>query len=187
MTYQAFKKSSAGLFGVAWFIGTYVIWIPLSLITNRISYIFYFLPTVPVFCLGLGMGIDHLLRFWQTGRFKPVGPPNAALQSPPPVLIADILLRGITPTAVPAPSEAAISAQTSTEAVQPTKPENEILLLPAGAPILQIPAPPARRFSKTKLQWVAISFIGLFFLAHLATFIILCPTLNNWHIERWFT
>ena len=68
MTYRAVKKDSAGLFGVAWFIGTYLVWIPLSLVTNRVSFIFYFLPTVPAICLGLGMGLDWLIGFWQSRR-----------------------------------------------------------------------------------------------------------------------
>ena len=34
----------AGLFGFAWFFGTYLLWIPLSIATNRVSFPFYFPP-----------------------------------------------------------------------------------------------------------------------------------------------
>jgi predicted membrane-bound dolichyl-phosphate-mannose-protein mannosyltransferase len=68
MTVKAVKKNDAGLFGVLWFAGTYLAWIPLSLITNRVSFIFYFYPTVGAICLGLGMGLSQLTDFWQTAR-----------------------------------------------------------------------------------------------------------------------
>jgi dolichyl-phosphate-mannose--protein O-mannosyl transferase len=73
MTVKAVKKSDAGLFGILWFAGTYLVWIPLSLITNRVSFIFYFYPTVGAICLGLGMGLSQLIDFWrtrQTGKLK---------------------------------------------------------------------------------------------------------------------
>ena len=66
--WKALKKNAAGLFVVAWFIGTWVVWIPLDIITNRVTFIFYFLSTVPAICLGLGMGMDELIDFWRTTR-----------------------------------------------------------------------------------------------------------------------
>jgi predicted membrane-bound dolichyl-phosphate-mannose-protein mannosyltransferase len=70
MTVKAVKKNDAGLFGVLWFAGTYLVWIPLSLITNRVSFVFYFYPTVGAICLGLGMGLSQLIDFWRT---RPTG------------------------------------------------------------------------------------------------------------------
>jgi dolichyl-phosphate-mannose-protein mannosyltransferase len=71
MVYRAVKGSRAGLFGTAWFAGTYLVWIPLSLITNRVSYIYYFYPTVGAVCLGLGLGLTQLLDFyWERRRGK---------------------------------------------------------------------------------------------------------------------
>lgn len=60
MAYRAAKGSEAGLFGVMWFVSTYLFWIPTSLITNRISFIFYFYPTVGAICIGLGLGLAQL-------------------------------------------------------------------------------------------------------------------------------
>jgi predicted membrane-bound dolichyl-phosphate-mannose-protein mannosyltransferase len=70
MTVKAVKKNDAGLFGILWFAGTYLVWIPLSLITDRVSFIYYFYPTVGAICLGLGMGLSQLIDFWKT---RPAG------------------------------------------------------------------------------------------------------------------
>ncbi len=68
MAFRAAKGSSAGLFGVSWFVSTYLFWIPVSLITDRISYLYYFYPTVGAICIGLGLGLSRLLGVWETRR-----------------------------------------------------------------------------------------------------------------------
>lgn len=65
MIYRAVKGSSAGLFGAAWFIGIYLIWIPVTLITDRVSYPYYFYPTIGGICIGLGMALSQLLELYQ--------------------------------------------------------------------------------------------------------------------------
>lgn len=60
------KKNEAGLFGAAWFAGAYLIWIPISLITDRVSYPYYIYPTVGAICIGLGLGLSQMVEFWQT-------------------------------------------------------------------------------------------------------------------------
>jgi len=46
MAFRAYKGNSASAFSVAWFAGCFLLWIPISLITDRTSYIFYFYPVV---------------------------------------------------------------------------------------------------------------------------------------------
>ena len=65
MIYRAVRGSQAGLFGAAWFIGTYLVWIPISLITDRVSYVFYFYPTIGAICLGMGLGLAELLDIFK--------------------------------------------------------------------------------------------------------------------------
>jgi predicted membrane-bound dolichyl-phosphate-mannose-protein mannosyltransferase len=65
MVYRAIRGNDAALFGVAWFTSTYLFWIPVSIITNRVSYIYYFYPTIGAICLGLGLGLSQLLTIYQ--------------------------------------------------------------------------------------------------------------------------
>jgi predicted membrane-bound dolichyl-phosphate-mannose-protein mannosyltransferase len=73
MTFKTVKRDSAGAFGLSWFAGTYLPWIPLNLITDRVTFLFYFYPVIGSFCIGLGMGIYQLLGFArarQKGKLK---------------------------------------------------------------------------------------------------------------------
>jgi len=67
MLYRALKGNEAGLFGFAWFFSTYLLWIPISLITDRISFVYYFYPTIGALCLGLGLGFYQALK-WSAAR-----------------------------------------------------------------------------------------------------------------------
>jgi predicted membrane-bound dolichyl-phosphate-mannose-protein mannosyltransferase len=66
--FKAAKGSTAGIFGISWFASTYLFWIPVSLITDRISFVYYFYPTVGAICLGLGLGLSKLLVIWETRK-----------------------------------------------------------------------------------------------------------------------
>lgn len=46
MAFRAYKGNHAAAFSAAWFAGCYLLWIPISLITQRTSYIFYFYPVI---------------------------------------------------------------------------------------------------------------------------------------------
>jgi len=73
MTFRAVKKDEAGLFGAVWFAGTYLVWIFITLITDRVTYIYYFYPAVGAICIGLGMGLSKLVDFWrerQDGKLR---------------------------------------------------------------------------------------------------------------------
>ncbi len=73
LVYKAIKRNEAGLFGAAWFASTYLLWIPASLITDRLSYPFYFYPSIGAICIGLGIGLSELIHLFQTresGKLK---------------------------------------------------------------------------------------------------------------------
>ena len=63
LAYRMWKGSSAAIFAFWWFVFTYMTWIPISILTDRISFVFYFYPTIPAICIGLGLGFSHLLNF----------------------------------------------------------------------------------------------------------------------------
>ena len=66
MVFRATKGSGASLFGLSWFASTYLVWIPVSCITDRMSFVYYFYPTVGAICIGLGLGLSQLLHVWKT-------------------------------------------------------------------------------------------------------------------------
>jgi predicted membrane-bound dolichyl-phosphate-mannose-protein mannosyltransferase len=70
MIWRAIKKSEAALFGLAWFTATYLIWIPATIITDRVTYPFYFYPAIGAICLGLGMALNQLLEYFRNGKHK---------------------------------------------------------------------------------------------------------------------
>jgi len=183
LTVKAIKKDSAALFGLAMFAGTYLPWIPMSLVTNRVSFIFYFLPTVPSICFGLGMGMDQLISYWQKKRTIKV------IQPAIPIVTAAAMPESTATPATPAADTANIlSGQNANVETSPAAPSAEPMIMTPPAPGngQEIPVKLLKWWQKGKLQWAAISFVVLFFLVHIATFIIVAPPLNNWHIENWF-
>jgi dolichyl-phosphate-mannose-protein mannosyltransferase len=67
MLYRAFRRDDGGIFGFAWFFSTFLLWIPISIKTDRASYIYYFYPTIGSLCLGLGMLLNRVLE-WAAER-----------------------------------------------------------------------------------------------------------------------
>jgi dolichyl-phosphate-mannose-protein mannosyltransferase len=61
MVYKALKGSQAATLVFVWFLATYLIWIPLDVATNRVTFVFYFLPTIPAICIGIGIGLGEAL------------------------------------------------------------------------------------------------------------------------------
>jgi dolichyl-phosphate-mannose-protein mannosyltransferase len=71
------QRNDAALFGFAWFFSTYVLWIPISVFTNRVSFIYYFYPSIGALCLGLGLGLNEA-REWVSSRQMKVKVPVMA-------------------------------------------------------------------------------------------------------------
>jgi len=70
MIYRATRGNAAAQFGLWWFLSTYILWIPLSLLTDRTSFVFYFFPSVGAVCIGLGLAFNQLVDTWRTDRSK---------------------------------------------------------------------------------------------------------------------
>lgn len=61
MVVLALRRNNAAIFALAWFASSYLFWIPVTLITDRLTYIYYFYPTMGAVCIGLAQGIIRLL------------------------------------------------------------------------------------------------------------------------------
>jgi len=63
MVYELFRRArKMAVFCLLWFGATYVVWIPIALVTDRATYYYYFLPAVGAVCMAVGFGIQ---RIWQ--------------------------------------------------------------------------------------------------------------------------
>jgi len=61
MVYEFIKnRTNTSLFVILWFAGTYLIWIPIVLATDRITYAYYFVPTVGAVCIAIGVALSKL-------------------------------------------------------------------------------------------------------------------------------
>ena len=61
------------MFLLLWFLATYLVWIPLDIATNRVTFVFYFLSTTPAICIGIAIGLSDAIdkmreRVARTGR-----------------------------------------------------------------------------------------------------------------------
>ena len=68
MIYKMIKKNKVAGLVVLWFLATYVIWIPLDILTNRVTFVFYFLSTTPAICIGRGIAISDWLNYLKKRR-----------------------------------------------------------------------------------------------------------------------
>jgi len=58
--YKSIKGNRAAIFAVVWFTWTYLIWIFASLITDRLSYIYYFYPAICAICTAISLASESL-------------------------------------------------------------------------------------------------------------------------------
>lgn len=68
LVYRMSKGNNAAIFAFWWFVFTYVTWIPASLLTDRISFVFYFYPTIGAVCIGIGLAFARLLKYARRRR-----------------------------------------------------------------------------------------------------------------------
>ena len=68
MIYKAVKGSKSAGLVLLWFLATYLVWIPLDIVTNRVTFVFYFLPTTPAIGIGIGTALSDALDRLETRR-----------------------------------------------------------------------------------------------------------------------
>jgi dolichyl-phosphate-mannose-protein mannosyltransferase len=61
--WKALKGNAAAVFSLGWFSATYLLWIPTNLITDHITYVYYFYPSIGAVCLSLGLGATKLFKW----------------------------------------------------------------------------------------------------------------------------
>ena len=59
--HQTFHAANSSV--LLWFLATYVIWIPLDIISNRVTFVYYFLSTTPAICIGITIAITDWLNY----------------------------------------------------------------------------------------------------------------------------
>lgn len=70
MAYDFFKnRSNASLFILLWFAGTYLVWIPVAIASDRPMYLYYFYPTVGAACMAIGLALSRIWTGTLKGRF----------------------------------------------------------------------------------------------------------------------
>ncbi len=60
--YRLIRCSNLGAFAVSWIVGTWLVWIPVVLVTDRVMFNFYFYPAVGALCLLAAAGIHQILE-----------------------------------------------------------------------------------------------------------------------------
>jgi len=63
LSYLVLKHNKTSLFALCWFSATYIIWIPINLITNRLTYDYYFYPAVGAVCIGIALLFSRINEF----------------------------------------------------------------------------------------------------------------------------
>ena len=70
MIYEFIKnRTSSSLFVILWFAATYLIWIPIVLATDRLTYIYYFVPTVGAVCIAIALALSRLWEIQSKVQF----------------------------------------------------------------------------------------------------------------------
>lgn len=63
MVWETMKDNRASRFGLAWFTGTYLLLVALVLLTDRVSFVYYFYPSIGAICIGIGIILAKLFEF----------------------------------------------------------------------------------------------------------------------------
>ena len=64
LIYKSLQRNSSAIFGLSWFFSLYLLWIPINLLTDRVTYLYYIYPAIGAICLGLGILFDDLIKIY---------------------------------------------------------------------------------------------------------------------------
>jgi len=73
MVWRAIKGDRTCRFGLAWFIGTYLPIVLLALITNRVTFLYYYYPVIGSICIGIGIVLAKPLQYWKENKQSKYG------------------------------------------------------------------------------------------------------------------
>ena len=74
MLYEWLKnRSGLAVFSLLWFAGTFLLWIPYQLATDRVSFLYHFLPAVGAVCMAIGFGLHRVLGIAAEARDAVLG------------------------------------------------------------------------------------------------------------------
>ncbi len=62
LVYRFIKGNREGFFSIMWFVGTYLMWIPIVLITDRLTYYFYLYATIGAIAIAMTITIASLKK-----------------------------------------------------------------------------------------------------------------------------
>jgi predicted membrane-bound dolichyl-phosphate-mannose-protein mannosyltransferase len=62
MLYKAIKHNMAALLGFLWFFCSYIPWVVITIITERLTYIYYMYPVIGAICIGLGLAFSEIIN-----------------------------------------------------------------------------------------------------------------------------
>lgn len=100
MVWATIKDDRASRFGLAWFAGTYLSLVALVLLIDRVSYVYYFYPSIGAICIGIGIVLAKLFQFWRNNMQSNRG--KAALITASGYLTLHIIVFILfSPTAIP--------------------------------------------------------------------------------------
>jgi predicted membrane-bound dolichyl-phosphate-mannose-protein mannosyltransferase len=69
MLYEFIKrKTDISLFALLWFAALYLLWIPIVILTDRTTYIYYFYPAVGAVCIAVSVTIRRIWDFASKGH-----------------------------------------------------------------------------------------------------------------------
>ena len=70
MIYRTIKGSKTAGYILLWFAATYLVLIPLNIVSNRVTYVYYFLSTTPAICIGIAIALSDILDKIKASRLR---------------------------------------------------------------------------------------------------------------------